>query len=593
MTKFVGWIHKGNASSLQSSPAPLVEDGVKVLLRGFIADREDLIAVLAPSGMPTRCLTDSQLLAAAYRRWGEQFQSRMIGEYAYVLFDEHKRTLHLGHDALGLLPLFYADTSRFFAFSSHLEGMVALTGVGALDEEYIADCLASTTHFGHRTPYRHIRRLLPGQGLVITGNGRLRTFQAYDPADVRTLNLPTRSDYVEKCRWLVDKAVRSAIPPAGKVWCELSGGLDTSTVVSIAARLPEAAIEAVSMLFSRSQTADETHWIQIALKKNPIPWHSLDADLAPPFSKFPDRFHGEPNRSLILSGFYRPYDELMRVHGVQTVLTGHGGDAVFVGDGPEPYFLADMIPAKLGTLVGSVRDWASAAPEERPSAYWLRRYGVAPAICRRLGRRVTTSPFQIPEWLRRDYVSAMRLGARQSRRRSPSGLSIGNEYFWERIRTTSHLVSIDVYQRLADFEYRSPLLYLPLVQFMLATPWVEKLRPDQDRYLQREALRGILPKEIRLRRGKSSANQTMFEGFNRNLDWIDFLTTGCHLIERGYVDAAQWQLAVAHARYGLCTSPPHFLTACILEAWFKKLAEAPAALPDLTNIAAGPNLLNW
>src|SRR5712692_11702778 len=105
MKKFIGWIHKGSEPSLHSSPAPVVADGSRVLFRGFLADRKDLTAGLEPSRLPNRSLADPQLLAAAYRRWGQAFQSRVFGEYAYILFDEHKRALLLGHDALGLLPL--------------------------------------------------------------------------------------------------------------------------------------------------------------------------------------------------------------------------------------------------------------------------------------------------------------------------------------------------------------------------------------------------------------------------------------------------------------------------------------------------------
>jgi asparagine synthetase B (glutamine-hydrolysing) len=177
--------------------------------------------------------------------------------------------------------------------------------------------------------------------------------------------------------------------------------------------------------------------------------------------------------------------------------------------------------------------------------------------------------------MHRDYVRAARLERRRRRRRSPPGLSIGNEYFWERIRTSSHLASIDLYQRSAQCEYRSPLLYLPLVRFMMAVPWTQKFGPARDRCLQRDALRGILPDEIRRRRGKSGSTQSLFDGLNQNPDWVDFLTSRCQLAERGYVDAERWRLAVMHARYGQSACPPHFMTACILEAWFKTLSDAP------------------
>jgi asparagine synthase (glutamine-hydrolysing) len=267
--KFIGWIHKGSEFTLHSSPAPVVVDGIRALFRGFLADRKELTINLQPSRLPNGRSADPQLLAVAYRCWGRGFQSRVFGEFAYALFDAHQRELLLGHDALGLLPLFYADTPRIFAFSTHLEELVALTGIGSIDEEYIADCFALTTHFGERTPYGHIRRLVPGQGLIVGDGSRPQTFQIYDPAGVVTLNFQNRSAYLEQCRWLISKAVESAVPSTGNVWSELSGGMDSSTVVSVAARLPESAIEALSIVFSRLQTADETDWIEVVQKKTP------------------------------------------------------------------------------------------------------------------------------------------------------------------------------------------------------------------------------------------------------------------------------------------------------------------------------------
>jgi len=267
------------------------------------------------------------------------------------------------------------------------------------------------------------------------------------------------------------------------------------------------------------------------------------------------------------------------------------GDAVFIGDGPEPYFLADMMPMQVGALAATVREWACAAQEQRPFAYWLRRYWAAPIIRRCAGRRVTPVLFGLPAWLRCDYVRTMRLEHRRYRPQTPRGLSIGDEYFWERIWTTSHLASIDLYQRPGHDQCRSPLLYLPLVEFMLAVPWAEKLRPNRDRCLQRDALRGILPEKTRQRRGKSGSAQVFFNGLSHNPDWIDFLTTHCHLVERGYLDGDQWRLAVMRAKYGQASCFPYFLTACVLESWFKMLSKLkPLATPDALDPSVGNHL---
>ena len=108
--------------------------------------------------------TDAQLVARAYRRWGEGLQAHLLGEYAFALFDAERGTLLLGHDALGLVPLFVTERGGALTFATDLAELVGATGVGELDEEYLADCLALVRGRDERTPYRHIRRLLPGRG---------------------------------------------------------------------------------------------------------------------------------------------------------------------------------------------------------------------------------------------------------------------------------------------------------------------------------------------------------------------------------------------------------------------------------------------
>jgi hypothetical protein len=121
------------------------------------------------------------------------------------------------------------------------------------------------------------------------------------------------------------------------------------------------------------------------------------------------------------------------------------------------------------------------------------------------------------------------------------------------------------------------LLYLPLVQFMGALPWPQKMDPGAERELQRRALSGILPERTRLRRGKRGPAEAIFGGLEGSRAWVELLTARSALVERGYVDAPGWRDAVGRARAGGGTAVAGFLQACALEAWFATLHLAPAA----------------
>ncbi|HYW54150.1 MAG TPA: asparagine synthase-related protein, partial [Dongiaceae bacterium] len=556
MTAFIGRLDHGDRLRFQCTATTDVER-CRVAFTGYLANRNALLAELRPQDASTT--TDAQLVALAYRRWGEGAQAHLLGEYAFALFEPERGALLLGHDALGLVPLFVAERGGALTFATDLAELVGATGVGEVDEEYVADCLALVRGRDERTPYRHIRRLLPGRGAAVR-NGAIVTITAYDPALAKPVAPAPSAEYAERLRELIVEAVASALPSTGTVWSDLSGGLDSSTIVSVALGTLGTKLEVVSAVFGRSQQADETEWMDAVLDTYPAPSHRIDADTVPPFSALPDRFHPEPNGAPVVAAFNDARDALLRAHGVDVVLTGACGDAVFFGDSPAPYALADSHPF---ALAGAVRRWAARAPGHRSFAYWFQRYVVTPRLRRLAGAGVMPRPALAP-WMRTEYVRSMDLAGR-SRRRFVHVPAIGGEYFWDRIHQGACITSTGQYRSPATYAHRNPLLYLPLVEFMVGVPWAENVSPDADRVLQRRALHGILPERTRLRRGKRGPNQAIFSGLESGRAWLEMLTARSALVERGYADPERWREMVKKARGGWSSPTAALMQAVALE----------------------------
>jgi asparagine synthase (glutamine-hydrolysing) len=568
MTAFIGRLERGDTLRLQCTPATDAER-CRVAFAGYLANRNALCAQLRAHD--AGATTDAQLVALAYRRWGERAQAHLLGEYAFAVFDPDRGALLLGHDALGLVPLFFSERGGALTFGTDLAELVGATGVGELDEEHLADCLALVRGRDERTPYRHIRRLLPGRGAAVR-NGAIVTIAAYDPATAEPVAPARSAEYAARLRELVIEAIASALPATGTVWSDLSGGLDSSTIVSVALGTLGAKLEVVSAVFGRSEQADETEWIEAVLEMYSAPSHRIDADTVPPFSTAPDRFHPEPNGAPIVAAFNGARDALLSAHGVDVVLTGACGDAVFFGDSPAPYALADAHPF---ALAGAVRRWSAGAPGHRSFAYWFERYVVAPRLRRLAGAAVMPRPALAP-WLRTEYVRSMDLAGR-SRRRFVDVPTLGGEYYWDRIHQGACITSTGQYRSPATYAHRNPLLYLPLVEFMAGVPWAENARPDEDRVLQRRALHGILPERTRLRRGKRGPTQAIFSGLESARAWLEMLTTRSALVERGYADPERWREMVKKARGGWSSPTAALMPAVALEAWFVTLGQAPRA----------------
>ena len=153
---------------------------------------------------------------------------------------------------------------------------------------------------------------------------------------------------------------------------------------------------------------------------------------------------------------------------------------------------------------------------------------------------------------------------------APRCRSVGEQYFAERIWRSQFTAGDECTQ---PFEFRYPLLYRPLVEFMLAIPWEQRLQPGQDRYLQRRALKGILPEMVRQRKDKAGPAEAELEGLRNKSPWTDLFLIRPRIVERRYVDARLWREAVNQARFGRIASMRHFVATATMEVWLRQLED--------------------
>lgn len=572
MKRFTGRLTWEGEARLHRLPPPELHDGIAVLWRGFIANRDELIRE-AKLENPS----DGEIFAAAYRRWGDGLQARVLGEYAVAMYEHRTRTLLLTHDALGVMPLFYSYTADALTFSTHLEDLVETTGTGELDEEYIADYIAFGYDTGERTAYRSCRRLDLGKSLSWR-NGRLGIRRTWDPSRIPPVRLASDAEYEERLRVLLDEAVRAALRTDGPVWADLSGGLDSSTVLATAARAGTADLHAISFLFDGFRPADERPWIDTFRARYPIPWKGIDARRNPWFSELPRGFVAEPSWSMGCAALYRAFETVVRDGGGEVILTGVGGDQVFVGDRPVGSFRLDHL-----------RRRCAADPDRRSSLFWFLDAVLQPTVNYYLGRRsVRVNEMErLPDWIEPVYTARRNLQQRHRLLPYERCGSVGKQVYWDPVAGICRMAG--KCNRLSNsLEFRHPLLYRPLVEFMFAVPWEQKFRPGEDRSLQRRALAGILPEKIRNRTGKGRPGEAMHLGLASQSAWIEPLTLRPRIVERGYVRLEPWRRAVALARQGCERAISQFLSAATLEIWLQGLESkgnerrTPCRTPSLT-----------
>jgi asparagine synthase (glutamine-hydrolysing) len=570
----------------ESAPAATESLDCQVLVWGNLANRKDLAERLGvPNSGPK---SDTSLIAAAYRLWGEQLPSHVLGEFAVALYDRHTDRAFLTHDSLGLTSLYYSNADRVdghadeLTFATHLVDLLDGEVTARLDEEYLADFLARGSITTARTPFLAIRRLLPGCSLS-WASGHVTESRHWSLADAPPVALRDDEEYESRFRTSLEAGVRGAIDGARVVWTHLSGGLDSSTVASIAARLEAPGLAAWSVYCPRFADVDERKWMREVVDRYRLPWHLVNIEETLPFSAPPADFLGEPSISVIHTALSRANDRLYAAHGVEVILSGHGGDGVLgASPGPEASHLADYLFA--GNLVGALRGiyrWRRESTERRSYSYWLQHCLLRPALQHLRGQGISAAPrLPLQPWFQPEYQERMHLDQRRRQRYAARCQTPGRQQLADGLLVAALRNSLDA-QRQRNHRVYNPLLYRPLVEFMCAIPLEQNLRPKCDRYLQRRALKGILPESIRRRASKGVGTPTFVEGLSRSPEWVDYLTQDSRLAAYGIADAGLWRLAVQQASVGQTNGDQFFHAGLAVEVWLRQLEEHRRMKPSL------------
>jgi asparagine synthase (glutamine-hydrolysing) len=200
-------------------------------------NRDELSGLLGLASLETQQLCDAAILLESIERWGEGALQRLVGDFAFALWDAHVRQLTLARDFLGQRPLHYHHDQGFFAFASMPKGLHVLAEIPpAPDEQMVVQFLVLMPQRGPRSFFKGVDCVEPGHVVTVTRD-RLSSRRYWQPQRPKAAREQS-SDYVEGIRFHLDQATRSRLRGAnGAVGTHLSAGFDSSAVTATAARL--------------------------------------------------------------------------------------------------------------------------------------------------------------------------------------------------------------------------------------------------------------------------------------------------------------------------------------------------------------------
>ncbi len=344
---------------------------VRVIFNGEIYNFPDLRRDLQARGHVFKSNTDSEVIVHGYEEWGEDCFERFLGMFAIGIWDERSQQMILARDPLGKKPLYYFhDPQKILLYASTLRPLVLWPGFPRIvDAESVGDYLQSGCIPAPRCIFRNTRKVLPGQYIVFSRNGKRREHLYWDLPSIVCNGARSAAsqagDEVDQLHAVLSDAVKIRMTADVPLGAFLSGGVDSSLVVALMAEASKRQVRTYSIGFAETRL-DESHYAHAVAKalgvQNTV--MIMSADVLLDYMPKVVTYYDEPMADFSLLPTLA-VSELARDH-VTVVLTGDGGDEVF--GGYPGYATMSTFASYYRLVPGTVRRWMSALHRYMPES---------------------------------------------------------------------------------------------------------------------------------------------------------------------------------------------------------------------------------
>lgn len=318
---------------LQSGHQPLSnEDGtIWIVFNGEIYNYQELRELLLSKGHVFKTKTDTEVIVHLYEELGPECLKKLRGMFGFAIWDGNCKTLLLARDRVGIKPLYYCLTGKSLVFASEIKAILAdLSVKREIAPEFIDRFLTFLYMPGEETLFAGIQKLAPGHCLLIQ-NGK-PTIQQYWDLD---LEKPSRNislqDAEAELQSLLAKTVELHMIADVPVGVLLSGGVDSTAVLSLAVNSTEKKISTFTVGFSGGQVADERPYAKLAAETYGTQHYDMSIT-AKDFAAFLPEYVWHMEEPVCEPPAIAMYyvSKLARKH-VTVLLSGEGGDEAFAG----------------------------------------------------------------------------------------------------------------------------------------------------------------------------------------------------------------------------------------------------------------------
>ena len=501
---------------------PLIDrdTGISLVADLRLDNREALADLLAIDEAALPRLSDSALLMAAYRKWGEDCAEHLVGDFAFAIWDARSRKLVLGRDHMGARYVHFYRGTEFFVFATEMKGLWACADVPRrLNELHFGNRLAIDFSLtGGATNFEDVFGLLPATVLTVTDNGELRSRRYWEPHADPLHAGRDEAYYIETYRRVLVEAVacrlRRNVKPTALMF---SGGFDSAAIAALAGpvmSLQGRKLIAVSSVMAdgyRGPIRDARKWVETCARNMPhLDVRYVETRIGP-LDDLENDFlltnGGAASDRVAAIPLFRAAAE----SGARVLMDGHGGDYT-------------LNPRTQGWLASQLRHGRLRAVFSELLAYRRNRevpfssvlkseliWPMLPASARRLWQRfrggLPPNPRQV---LNSDFLQSVLAKSRPLPRFKRGGMS-AMIFALARIQDAAQLATSPM-AAAYGLEFTQPFHDKRVIELALAIPQLLYVRNGRQRYLARKALAGLFPPEFLTRPdGNISRSPDFFE----------------------------------------------------------------------------------
>jgi asparagine synthase (glutamine-hydrolysing) len=529
-------------------------------LDGRIDNRTDL---LRQTGCSHDC-PNTEMLATLYRQKGVDGLGDVIGDWSVAIWDAGKRQIVLASDYAGIRPLYYHRSAQTLVWSSTLADLVHWTGISELDDRFTVGFLANSAAPA-ATPYANIFAVPAGHAVLVSEDQILaRSFWTF-PVDRKT-EFRDEREYEERLLELFRQSVQVRLARNSPTCAELSGGLDSSSVVCMANGLRGDA-GLITLSYTHPDSVDEKYFREVGrfcqLPGCYLPLDEQDAASEDQVGAIPSWW--EPR--------FRKLSKLMAEAGSSVLLTGQLGDFAmgnnYDGTGQVAEWLSKR---RFSKALRTAYAWGRAAQAPLYPILWR---GIRQAYS-------SWSPSLDPQ----DAVGAMPASTEDSlvskvrtrlqsylRERMasevPRPTPPARRQLFQAAAEVCRSRRLQTPEALRHISYSHPYSHRPLLEFMLTIPSHVVFGPGQPRRLMRRAFDGLLPPMIVTRKSKASYATSFRAPLMPLAKQLLRQPTAIELVKRGYLDVQSLVNRLEKFTQGIDCHETQLRQIILLEFWLR------------------------